>query len=1026
MPNFTKLLSDQTASIGDQVIFECSVFGIPQPLVEFFSVHDNFRIQTGTRISIQHNDTNTHWRLIIKNVTKNDFHEYRAEARNVVGTVNCVAHLKEIKQIKIEPPKILEKLKSIKVKEGSLIEMSVKIATKTLKDEPEPKVEWFKDGLLIKPDNRMCIEILKANDFDEYKLIIKNVIPSDSGEIFINITNSVGSDSSNAKLIVEADELLHPQFTQLLNDVNIIETENATLSVISIGNPTPEIEWLKNNLPINIDYQHIIINTESIEKTTKSSLTINNALLSDAAIYTCKASNKIGIVETTSNFTVQELIEAPKFLNDLKPVKINENEDALFTVKVIGKPEPTIEWLCNEKLIEFDNVQFISSKEQNGDYSLLIKNARLEFQGIISCKATNKVGSVESKTKFVVEELLEKPKFIEELKPLEVKESESGIFSVKITGKPEPLLHWYKDDKPIQIDNKHFVLKEEAKNHFILIIQNAMLEDKGVISCQAINKLGIANSKANFSVQETIEAPKFINCLEPVTIKENQDAILKVDVIGKPQPEILWFKDGNPVEIDNVHFFKKSEISGHYELIIKSARLIDSGNYLCKAINIAGQTETTANFGVIEDVEIPCFIQELKPLNINEGEFAKMTVTVTGKPEPCIEWYKDGNPIQFDSENIIFNKESIGTYSLIIKNARLADAGIYSCKAINKAGKDETMTKFELIEDLNEPKFIEKLKEIEGITGAQIAFECTVTGKPEPKIEWYKDNKLICIDNNHYTYEKNEDLRHTLYINNAKLSDAGTYSCKAVNKIGSDLTLADLSFPKLNEIKFNEEQTKPIFIIPLETKIINEGEEEVNLQCKLNITESKPNILWYHNNQLIDLNSIKNLTSIQSNDGTLTLKIFNATKDQIGIYKCEAINQAGKAETEAHLNYAQQIKLDDNQYESCLSFIRNLSDKKITINESTILECQLDLNCLNDNININWFKDGIHLNNLKLEELNIKIVKMINGTQQLLINCAKFEHFGVFRCEATNINTGDSVWTECHLQVLGKKNFFFY
>uniref|UniRef100_A0A915E1H1 Ig-like domain-containing protein n=1 Tax=Ditylenchus dipsaci TaxID=166011 RepID=A0A915E1H1_9BILA len=60
------------------------VRGVPQPLVEFYTVHDNFRIQTGTRISIQHDATNTHWRLVIKNINEKDLREYRAEAKNVL------------------------------------------------------------------------------------------------------------------------------------------------------------------------------------------------------------------------------------------------------------------------------------------------------------------------------------------------------------------------------------------------------------------------------------------------------------------------------------------------------------------------------------------------------------------------------------------------------------------------------------------------------------------------------------------------------------------------------------------------------------------------------------------------------------------------------------------------------------------------------------------------------------------------------------------------------------------------------
>lgn len=1002
------------------------MFGVPQPLVEFFSVHDNFRLQTGTRVSIQHDASNTHWRLVIKNISKNDYHEYRAEARNVAGTVSSVASLDEPEQIKIEPPKILENLKNTKVKENNLIEMSVKVATTTPKNQPELEVEWFKNGVLIKPDNRMRIEIVKSDNFDEYKLVIQNALPCDAGEINVKVKNSAGSDSSNANLAIEVEELLPPKFTQLLKDVNLFEAENAILLISAIGNPAPEIEWLKNGFPINADSHHVIIKSETFQKTTTSTLTFTNVLLSDTGNYTCKAFNKIGNVETTSNFCVKELTEAPEFINCLKPIQINETENALFTIDVTGKPEPKIEWLLNEKVIEIDNIHFINNKEQNGRYTLLIKNAILNDSGSISCKATNNVGNAETKTRFDVLELIEKPKFVKELSPLEIKESESGIFSVAVTGKPKPILHWYKDNQPIQIDGEHFILNEETQNYFILTIKNSLLKDKGVISCQAINKYGIADTKTNFEVLEATEAPKFINGLEPFELKENQEGLLTVDVTGKPQPEILWFKDGYPVKIDNLHIFLKSEIFGHYTLIIKDVQLTDGGKYSCKAINIAGQAETTANFEIIEDIEAPHFTQELKPFDIKEAETATFTVKVTGKPEPSIEWLKNGNPIQINNENIIFNKESTGTYLLIIKKPSLEDAGVYSCKAINKAGKDETIANFGIIEDLQAPQFIEKLKELETSEGAQVVFECTVTGKPEPQIEWYRDDKIICVDNNHI-YKKNDNLCQRLYINNAKFSDAGTYSCKAVNKAGSDVTLADLNFPRIVEEKVQEEQVKPIFIVPLETKTIYEG-EEVNLQCKVNSNESHPTILWYCNDLPINLNFNENLTAIHSNDGTLTLKILKATKNEIGVYKCEAVNQTGKAETIAKVNYAEQLELNSNQHEPLLSFIRYLADEKVIMNKSIMLECQLDPICVTDAIKIDWFKDGVYLTSSKLEQLNSNVTKLTKGIQQFFINSAKFEHSGVFRCEASNTNNGNSVWTECCLHVLGnweRQNFAF-
>jgi hypothetical protein len=119
---FTRPLSDQQAQIGGQVILECSVRCIPQPNVEFFTVHDNFRIQSGTRMSIQYDETKTHWRMVIKEVQQNDFRQYRAVAKNEFGQAQTEAKVTE-QDAGVKRPRIIEPLKRQKVKEGESMEM---------------------------------------------------------------------------------------------------------------------------------------------------------------------------------------------------------------------------------------------------------------------------------------------------------------------------------------------------------------------------------------------------------------------------------------------------------------------------------------------------------------------------------------------------------------------------------------------------------------------------------------------------------------------------------------------------------------------------------------------------------------------------------------------------------------------------------------------------------------------------------------------------------------------------------------
>jgi predicted DNA-binding antitoxin AbrB/MazE fold protein len=268
-----------------------------------------------------------------------------------------------------------------------------------------------------------------------------------------------------------------------------------------------------------------------------------------------------------------------------------------------------------------------------------------------------------------------------------------------------------------------------------LIVQNATLRDAGNYTCQAKNKAGQCVTQSQLGVVEQLEAPKFVDGLKPVEIKEGETAKMSVQVDSKPAPKIQWFKDGQPVQIDGVHLMTTDDGSGKHELIIKDAKNSDAGTYSCKAVNKAGSAETRANFGVIEELEVPKFVDGLKPVEIKEGETAKMSIEVTGKPEPEIQWNKDGKPVQIDNVHTIIKDEGKGQQSLIVKDANLSDAGTYTCKAINKAGQAETSASLKfptetVVESIKEgqiqPIFTKKLEPQTVKEGETVEMRCQV------------------------------------------------------------------------------------------------------------------------------------------------------------------------------------------------------------------------------------------------------------------------------------------------------------
>uniref|UniRef100_A0AC34R317 Ig-like domain-containing protein n=1 Tax=Panagrolaimus sp. JU765 TaxID=591449 RepID=A0AC34R317_9BILA len=210
---------------------------------------------------------------------------------------------------------------------------------------------------------------------------------------------------------------------------------------------------------------------------------------------------------------------------------------------------------------------------------------------------------------------------------------------------------------------------------------------------------------------------------------------------GKPIPTIEWFRNGNKIQIDGSRISTKIE-GNHHILIIQNAKVDETGQYIVKAVNKGGKDESSAFVKVHEDVEPPKFTDKLRSIEIKEGQFSELNVSVSGKPKPEIKWFKDGKELIPDGNHIILKSNpDYGYHSITIKNATIDDSGTYSAKAINKVGEDETSAKFKVLEDLERPTIISGLISKKIKEGQTTEMNVTVTGKPKPEVKWFKDGQ---------------------------------------------------------------------------------------------------------------------------------------------------------------------------------------------------------------------------------------------------------------------------------------------
>uniref|UniRef100_A0A3P8SRL1 Ig-like domain-containing protein n=1 Tax=Amphiprion percula TaxID=161767 RepID=A0A3P8SRL1_AMPPE len=143
------------------------------------------------------------------------------------------------------------------------IEMNVGFQTKCEPEgNPAPSLTWFKDGTRVDSPLRWT--------------------KHDSGKYLLKATNKHGT----AEHTVHLDVLYAPQFGEGNSNKEMSLGENVTLACSAEGNPTPSIHWIWN-----------LSSAANLKETTmgrQTIITITRATSTNAGVYICVATNKVG------------------------------------------------------------------------------------------------------------------------------------------------------------------------------------------------------------------------------------------------------------------------------------------------------------------------------------------------------------------------------------------------------------------------------------------------------------------------------------------------------------------------------------------------------------------------------------------------------------------------------------------------------------------------------------------------------------------------------------------------------------
>ncbi|GBN78554.1 Twitchin [Araneus ventricosus] len=477
--------------------------------------------------------------------------------------------------------------------------------------------------------------------------------------------------------------------------------------------------------------------------------------------------------------------------------------------------------LSHDTRIRIPNRRYVKFRDDLRDkYADSWKNCLLPFGHIANYSSLRKLHQEKYKIHdFYFDRLQAAPRFVIRPQSTFCYEGQSAKFFCRVTAPAPPTVSWYRDNSELRQSVKY--MKRYEGHDYYFVINRCKLDDRGEYIIRAENHYGSREEPVFLNVQSVpIDIPKIVldepvrrrQELQPILPPEPKDCpplftfLLRPRIIqvgigvkllccleGKPVPEIRWFKDGREV---GKHMYSTSFNDGVVALEIPSCTLDDAGTFVCTATNELGEDRTSCTVKV-EDrrgpsrVQSPAVTPRVATPTFYRDTMKSPFITPYGsvktsapRPQP-----KVADPVS-------------STLSAAASRLSAPDAAKRAQKPYGKKEKGDgttglarsrTATKeLQIPEDkpMTPPKFIQSLGDRTVQDGEQVTLKCTVSGDPEPQVEWTKNGKIL-----HSSKEISLKYKQgiaTLTIEEVYPEDAGEYICKATNSMGTVSTKCKL------------------------------------------------------------------------------------------------------------------------------------------------------------------------------------------------------------------------------------------
>ncbi|XP_071567237.1 Down syndrome cell adhesion molecule 1 isoform X27 [Temnothorax nylanderi] len=425
-----------------------------------------------------------------------------------------------------------------------------------------------------------------------------------------------------------------------------------------------------------------------------------------------------------------------------------------------------------------------------------------------------------------------------------------------------------------------------------------------------------------------------------------------------PVPAFRWYKfiEGTsrrqPVQLNE----RVRQVSG--TLIIREARVEDSGKYLCIVNNSVGgeSVETVLTVTAPLTAEI-----EPSTQTIDFGRPATFTCTVQGNPIKTISWLKDGKPLGLEDR------------VLRIESVKKEDKGMYQCFVRNDQESAQATAELKLGGRFEPPQIRQAFAEETLQPGPSMFLKCVASGNPTPEITWELDGKRLSnterLQVGQYVTVNGDVVSH-LNISSIHTNDGGLYKCIAASKVGAAEHSARLNVYGLP------------FIRHMDKKAIVAG-ETLRVTCPV-AGYPIESIVWERDTRVLPINRKQKVFP----NGTLIIENVERMSDQ-ATYTCVARNAQGysaRGTLEVQVMVAPQIA----------PF--SISDEPANWGEAVSSVCTVVKGDLP--IEVSWALNGEPITKENYGDISISSTN--KRVSLMTIEAASPRHAGEYTCTASN------------------------